>query len=379
MKSFKLFILSAAVLAAVSCSKTARIDFTAGESPETDIVLKKLDVNVFSVLDTVKTDDCGHFVYKVDVAEAQPEFVYIFNGETKLASIVILPGDVIKVVSDSKGSYEVEGSEESSLLKEVETNYASFLSDIMNMTSSLDGNLSNAEVDRVNKMISRRYVDYYRNAMKFLLTHPYSIASVPLCFQNVNPSLPVFNQITDAIQFRNVADSLMTVYPESKYVKALQKEAARRENLMKLKQNIDEAVQSDFPDLNLPSMNGEKVAISDIKSKAVLVYFWTSSEPAQKIVNIDVIKPVYKEFHDRGLEIYAVDITSSKSEWAATVRNQSLPWINVCDGLGLQSPSLASYNVGKLPVAYLLCDGEMSNVEIGTVEKLRNILNSKLK
>ena len=63
---------------------------------------------------------------------------------------------------------------------------------------------------------------------------------------------------------------------------------------------------------------------------------------------------LYATYHDRGLEIYQVSLDIDKPTWAATVRNQGLPWINVSDGLGVQSPAVAAYNVNHIPAMFVI-------------------------
>ncbi|MFA4998091.1 MAG: peroxiredoxin, partial [Bacteroidales bacterium] len=56
----------------------------------------------------------------------------------------------------------------------------------------------------------------------------------------------------------------------------------------------------------------------------------------------------------RGLEIFQVALDIDKTAWAKAVRDQSLPWISVCDGLGIGSPSVVSYNVETIPVFFII-------------------------
>ena len=62
--------------------------------------------------------------------------------------------------------------------------------------------------------------------MKYVITNSKSLTVIPVFYQYVGEGFPVFSQESDAIVFNSVLDSLKTVYPESKYVKALEAEAA---------------------------------------------------------------------------------------------------------------------------------------------------------
>ena len=97
----KIFSFVAAMAALVSCGSNARIDGTLTDAASSEVIVKLLESNRYQVLDTVKTDASGHFSYKVDVAEGQPEFVYIFYKDKKIASLLLEAGDKVGVVSDT--------------------------------------------------------------------------------------------------------------------------------------------------------------------------------------------------------------------------------------------------------------------------------------
>ena len=351
MKNCKNILLAAAFLAAAySCTDKVRIDGTVEGLPDSKVVIKQLAGNTFNVLDTVKTDSKGSYSYTMEVKEGQPEFVYVFDGDTKLASLLLGKGDKVKVVSDAKGGYTVEGSDDCSRLKQVEDEFSSFLNEISSAVQSGD-----------NVAVSRKYVEYYRSRVKYVLDNSKSLTVIPVLYQKINEDFPVFAQPTDAVLFRGIHDSLMTVYPDSKYVTALGKEAG-------------------FPDLTLPGLDGKNIKLSDISSKIVMVYFWQASEAAQKMFNQDVLLPLYKTYHPKGFEIYSVSLDADKGVWASAVRNQELPWVNVCDGRGAATPAVALYNLTSgLPVAYMILDGHLKPETLTSEKEIKAFLAANLK
>ena len=175
-----------------------------------------------------------------------------------------------------------------------------------------------------------------------------------------------------------MCDSLKTVYPESGYVKALDKEATRRINLMELSLRMKDAQQMGFPDLEIADSKGGKAKLSDVDAKVVLVMFWNAADAAQKMFNIDQLLPLYKEYHPKGFEIYAVNVDADKTLWGTTVKNQQLPWINVCDGFGAASVALQRYNVTALPAFYLIADGGLVSDPGMGPDGLRSYLKKNL-
>ena len=105
MRNCSLF--AAAVLAAVllsSCAGKTGIDGVVTDAPDSEVIVSLLDVNRYQVLDTVKTDANGHYSYKLDLKEGQPEFIYLFHGDRRIASLLLQKGDKVKVTSDTLGN-----------------------------------------------------------------------------------------------------------------------------------------------------------------------------------------------------------------------------------------------------------------------------------
>lgn len=370
MKSSKIFVLSAIVaLAAVSCGKNTSIEGTLHEAPGKQVTVKLLDVNRFQVLDSVKTDANGHFAYKLDLKPAQPEFIYLFYGKRQIASLLLQKGDKVKVETDTLGAYSVTGSEESEKLQRVENEYNSFMRDITKI-------MENEGTPQAN--VSRRYVSYYRDRLAYVLGNSKSLTSVPVLFQQVNPSFPVFSQPSDGLVFRNVCDSLKTVYPESRYVRALEKETQRRLSVMEVNNKLKNAQEVGYIDINLPGVDGKNVALSEVEGKVTMIYFWQATAE-QKMFNLDSLIPIYEEFHNKGFEVYAVSMDVEKAAWAAAVKNQKLPWVNVCDTRGSQSPYVVSYGIGSLPMVWFIVNGSIdTDVKVRNAADIRAYLKKKL-
>ena len=370
MRSFSRLAAAVAALAAVfSCGKNTTIEGTLHEGADRQVIVKLLDVNRFQVLDTVKTNASGAFTYSLDIEQNKPEFIYLFYGERQIASLLLEKGDKVKVETDTLGVYTVEGSQESLKLQAVEKDYSAFLREM----SQILQNQNNPDA-----ALSRRYVNYYRDRLKYVVSNSHSLTVVPVLFQQVNPSFPVFGQNTDGILMQNVCDSLKTVYPDSRYVKALEKEAHRRIAQMEVDAKVNSAEEIGYLDITLPGMDGKPVTLSSVTSKVTMLYFWASTAQ-QNLFNLDGLVPLYEEFHKKGFEIYAVSLDADKASWASVVRNQKLPWVNVCDTRGVQSPYISSYGIGSLPMVWFITDGEIdTDVRVRDIASIREYLRRKL-
>ena len=379
MSRFSKIIASAAIAAvAVSCADVAKIEGNIEQAASSEVVAKLLNANRLEVLDTIAVDASGKFSYSLEVEQGQPQFVYIFHGDKKVASLLLSEGENVKVKADTLGNYTVSGSEESEKLARVERDYAAVAAKMSALAAQLEG-ADQQQAAQINKEITKEYVSYYRNRVAYVMQNSKSLSVIPVFYQVLGEGLPVFGQFTDGIHFSNICDSLETVYPESKYVKALRKEADARKSQMELSARIGSAEEIGFPDITLPNVKGEKVRLSDVDAKVILVQFWTATEAAQKMFNQEILKPLYNDYHKKGFEIYQVALDTDKGTWANVIKEQNTQWINVCDGLGASSPYVLLYNIAAVPSTFIIADGELVNGEVVDEKSLRKLLDKHLK
>ncbi len=374
-------ISASAILMLASCANNhATISGTLSGAPESEVIVKQLDINRYEILDTVTTGPTGTFSYKLELKKQRPEFIYLFHGDRQIAALLLQRGEKAVVQADTLGNYSVEGSPESLKLQEVDRAYAEFTARMDGLSAGLDGLKENSpEAKALQQEMTREYVAYYRDRMKYVMLNSHSLTIVPVLYQTFGNGMPVFSQETDAIFFGNVCDSLETVYPGSPYVKALRSEASRRFSNLEFNRKLEQAAEVNYVDIELPDVRGEKRRLSETDAKAVLIHFWSPSVALQKMFNLEVLQPLYESYHDKGLEIYQIAIETDKASWARIVRDQGLDWINVCDGLGDASPVLRSYFVSQTPASFILVDGELNGVDFNKAADLKKFLDKTLK
>lgn len=383
MSNYSRFILAGvSALLLASCGgpderSVANIDGVLVSAPSSEVVLQRLNLNELVLLDTLKTDEEGRFTYEVEVAEGQPEFFYIYSGGRKVASLLLEAGDNVSFTVDSLGVSEMEGSDESVRLMALESEHAAVLAAFADYEARLDDASGNEQKEIISQL-GKAYQQYYRTSVRYVIENSRSMTAVQVLYRKVG-DLPVFAQSTDAIIFSQVADSLETVYPDSKYVKSLRAEAQRRYNEMELQERLKDAEEVGYFDMSLPGLDGQKKTLSEVASKVTMIYFWSASDAAQNAFNVSTLKPLYEDYHSKGFEIYQVSLDTDKTKWATTVMGQNLPWVSVCDVRGLASPYVANYNLPSIPTAFLIADGELVDGDLVDEAALRKLLDKLLK
>ena len=380
----KLISLAACALLAASCgseenvANKADIAGTVAGAASSEIVIGMLDMNQLVILDTVMTDDAGNFRYELEVKKGDPEFVYVYNEGKKISSLLLDAGDAVSVTVDADGNASVEGSEESVKLMQVEREHAEQSAVFAELSSSVES-ASKSQVSAISRKMAEEYRKYNRNSVKYIMENCHSLTVIPVLYRRLGENLPVFNEVSDAVLFASVADSLATVYPESRYVKSLKAEADFRYQQLELQHRVNSADVIGYPDVELPGLDGQMKKLSDMDAKVILLYFWTASNAGQNNFNVDVLKKIYQKYHDKGFDIYQVSLDADKVMWATTLMGQDLPWTNVCDSRGVTSPYIAQYNLQVIPAAYVIHNGELVDGDIVDEASFRKLLDKLLK
>lgn len=357
MRNCRSLFLTAAFAAclSVSCNKAVvQGSFSQKQVPGA-LTARILDNAGTKVLDTVKVEENGSFKYDFPVQKGEPEFLYLYYGDTKVASLLLAKGDKVSVSCDTLGSWTVDGSEDCSKL--------------------LENELALAKLSSQPVITLKNYLAHYRSMLQYVMKNSHSLTVVPVLFQKVGDT-PVFSQASDGVLFNSIADSLAAVYPKSRYVKILRDEATARMNLFSFQNKLEQAQEASFLDFTLPDDKGQNIALSSACGKATLLVFWNASDAVHKMYNLEVLKPLYAKYKAAGLEIFAVNAGTDKNTWAMAVREQKLEWTNVCDTRGT---ALNLYGVSQVPALFLISDNGTERLEKGSMDYLSGKVASALK
>ncbi|MBQ0097298.1 MAG: redoxin domain-containing protein [Bacteroidales bacterium] len=356
MKNYRLAVLALVMVAGLSSCNKAVVEGRFNAAPSSGIVVAKtLDGASMKVLDTIKVKG-NVFKYSIGLEKNQPEFLYLYCGDVKVASLLLNVGDRVSVECDTLGTWTVSGSEECGKLRENELELAAL--------NSRPG------------LTVKQYVEYYRKMTRYVMENSSSMTVIPVLFSKIGET-PVFGQANDAVIFRNIADSLTLRYPDSKYVRMLLNETKIRTDRMALKTLIDNADSRSYPDVKLPGTDGQNHSLVQYADgKPVLLVFWDATDALNKMFNIEVLLPLYEKYRKAGLKIYAVNLNADKSTWAMAVKEQKLPWLNVCDSYG---KSVNLFGVTAVPTAIMLTDDTLQRVSDVSKPSLEKAVTKVLK
>lgn len=310
------------------------------------------------LLDSAILDDKGSFKFK-EPAPKNPEF-YQLRIRDKVVAFAVDSVESLRVTADASnlyGSFTVEDSYSNDQLRKVDDMRMKTEQEI----NSLEKLHTAKEIDDITFLNSLDSVLtlYKKEISNLILGNTSSAAAYYAVFQKINDYL-IFDPYDkkDYPMFGAVATSWNRYYPETERtthlynftVNALQtrRQLEKQEELF---QNITVETESGLPDISLPGVNGERISLSSLKGKVVLLDFVVYSADFSPKHNID-LNSLYQRYNSRGFEIYQVSFDSNEHFWKTSADN--LPWVTVRDPRSVSTPLLSLYNVREIPTSFII-------------------------
>lgn len=189
---------------------------------------------------------------------------------------------------------------------------------------------------------SQDLFDAYRKSQdleisKFITEHPKSLVSAYVLYRNWSYRLTP-DQIT-----QNIALLDKSLH-SSTYVKELQ-------DLVKVLNGLQ--VGKKAPDFTAKDPEGKLVRFSENLKGYTLVDFWASwCGPCRK-ENPNIVA-AYKEYHDKGFNVFGVSLDKKKENWVKGIKDDNLNWLQVSELIFWNSEIAKLYGVRAIPANYLV-------------------------
>ena len=324
-----LFLLIVAIIAISCTQKEDKNVLVSGnvEGVETGTVyLQKFRNKSFYVIDSSEIVD-GEFSFSTNVE--LPEIYGLSLDTTRNSFLLFLDENPASVRLDSANYYrntKVEGSDLHNLFVEYKSE-------------------RNVEID------------------SFIRQHPSSLVSAYALYRDYSYRL-------SPEEIRSNIDLLDSSLLNTPYVEVL-------EELIPTLEGV--AVGNEAPNFVADDTEGNAVEFSDHigKSKYLLLDFWASWCGPCRRENPNIVK-AYEEYKDKGFDIFAISLDSSRDSWLAAIEKDGLVWTNVSDLLLWDSEPAKLYGVRAIPSNFLIDENGVIVAKNLKGEDLHNTLNDLL-
>lgn len=159
------------------------------------------------------------------------------------------------------------------------------------------------------------------------------------------------NNYFHAIKYAGIDSSERSIagfkkeFPNSRYLDLLETTLARKKSMSAGQPAVD---------LNLVTIEGKKMKLSDLKGKVVFLDFWASwCGPC--IAEMPASKEVREHFTGKDVVFLYISIDDNEDKWKEAIEKHEIKGVHVRDGGGWAAPAAKKYSIQSIP-AYFLVD-----------------------
>lgn len=357
----------------VTFSACHRNDFTVtgnvSDAEGKTLYFEATQINKIVTLDSIKLKSDGKFTFYAPKTEF-PEF-YRLRLDSSYIHFAIDSTETVTFQTSGKSftDYSVEGSEENKQIQEV-SKAGSLLKNEVDKILSNTGTSDSIRIANAKRLLNA-LDQYKKTTLPIIYENPKSKAAYFAIFQQVNGNI-IFDPFDkeDSKAIRAVANAYDVYYKGSYRAKQLYNMAIaslQAERQLKQPTLLEQANEASLIDISLPDIKGKQQKLSDLKGKVVLLDFTAYQTDYSPEYNILLAK-IYKQFKDKGLEIYQVSLDNDENFWKVSASN--LPWICVRDEASIYSTVASLYNVKNLPSAFLIDRTGAIQKRIASIESI---------
>ena len=359
MKRSLLLLLPLLLLAGCRDKNTFTIKGVITDSQKKAVTLNRVDVDRLELIDSSIIRSNGTFKFRVK--SEGPEFYQLGYSGSDFMTLLAEPGENIRLTFNGKNissDYTVTGSEGTESVRLLDMWLSSGKRKLDSLRTAYDDISGKPGLDEQKAMIDNEFrevlADLRKKNIEFIITHTRSMASLKAVYQRIDENMYVLYEPHDLQYLKIVSDSLGKYYPDSKNVRALAEDL--KKELNQLYSGQINSLASTAPEIkldpNLKDINGNRIALSSLKGKVVLLTFWSVDSKECIAENLQ-LKDVYKTYNRKGFEIYQINIDANEEKWKKEVRFDELPWISTREDDPEILENARLFNVKTLPSNYL--------------------------
>ncbi len=341
-----IFATIATALALCSCGSgnEFKVDGNIEGADNKTVVLETSVNGRWLIIDSVRTSDNGDFKM-AHQAPRSPEIYRIsYDGKS-----VYFPIDSLEHITiESKGKafgvdYTVNGSEKAEKIMEIDRKARAIA----------EG--GSADIEAFKRGLSEQ-----------ILADPSSIVAYYIINKHIGDD-PVFDpQNSRDLKIIGAVANAYNTYkpndPRTEYLVAMVLEGQKLHRIASPSLRADTMYvdEAQIIDIKLQDAKGKERDLRTVASKGdVVILNFTVYGADQSPAFNKMLSDIYTRNSGKGVEIYQIGYDTDIAMWKSAAAN--LPWIAVYDGAGGKSKNLASYNVGSLPMTFIINrKGELS-------------------
>ena len=305
------------------------------------LFLERIENNTIKKLDSVIVADNGSFKFNTSITEKDYYRLRVSNNNSVF--IILEPKKYVVYTNPNEmlqQDYSLEGSEEGKLVLEIKAigisinSHRDSLMKLINAAAPEERAKMQIEMEAGFNAFVGKKLEVARTIIR---KNPTSLASIT--------ATDLLNPDEDFELYEMLADNLSKTYKNSGFADDFVKRVAQMKAT---------AIGAPAPEINLPSPEGQTIALSSLRGKVVLIDFWASWCGPCRMENPNVVK-LYNAKKDQGFEIYSVSLDKDKNAWTAAIAKDGLIWPSHVSDLGYwNSVVVKQYGFQGIPFTVLV-------------------------
>lgn len=278
---------------------------------------------------TVETPDLYYLIHNENYRNALPFFLE--NGSITISGDAEKIQESIVTGSKTQDVYKGIQLKSDSLNNQMRILYGKYKTALAE-EDSLTANAMEKELESLNDTQETLFKD-------FVINNPASYVA-PVFLRQIHYGM-------DSEELEKFLSSFSAEVQKTVTAKSL----LERLNLMKTV-----AVGQQAPDFTMNDQDGNPISLASIlnNQEYLLIDFWASWCSPCRAENPNVVS-VWKDYHERGFDVFGVSLDSNKEAWLKAIEKDQLTWKHVSDLKGWKNEAAKQYAVNSIP-ANLLVD-----------------------
>ena len=347
-KIFSLLLLS---LFLFSCSKGYVIHGSVDGVPNgTRVILERQQQSLgfLVTIDSTTVQD-GHFTFEGKAAEPALHQIAIDSIRGK-SLVIVEKGEIsIKINKQNVALNKVSGTYNNDELTAFGTKTAAIQKKVMDFQKANNDVMKEARAKKDTATIRRLFrenralkndINKELLALQEDYTNKHPKAFISLILVQSAMSYPD----ADIAKVKGRFDALDAPLKETVLGKNVEK---------KLEELKTVGVGRKAPDFSAPDTTGKNVALNESMGAVTIIDFWASWCPPCRKENPNMVA-LYKEFHDKGLNIIGVSLDKDATKWKEAIEKDGLVWTQVSNLKYWDDPIAQKYGIESIPATFVL-------------------------